>query len=755
MKRQVPWLAAIVAALLCLTPLIPAWASGGDGFIENEFAPESFVTGNDLPGYGQGQLGVVPSTYWRVYQFLAYRAASGQALTDKELASLHINGWKIGALANREDEDPAQARDAWLAARQAVHGALPVQVDTDKYDEATYAIYTNCPADALRRAALTLNERLKADGGQWTRVWLANQDAVFANCALATSLRGGKPKPVSPMPAALPLGAPAWLKLDHAYQTAAAQFYAGQFDAARARFLAIAQNSASPWQKWGVYLAARCLIRKATLERGASPNADPKADEQRWRALLETARGELARSSKTFPAARQLMDWVDARIRPQQRVSELARVLASGRFTPESARLLSDYLLILDTVESEMLAAREPLTAWIGAMQASGSKLRPQAMAKAREQWKAKRDALWLMPLLAQAKAGELSEDELKAAALVPATSPAHLHLQYHLARLAILQGHADEADTRVSAVLQAPLSTLSTATRNRWLGLKMLTDNSREGFFKAALRTPADTVRGVPITDEGSGKQSVTLAPAQAPPAPDQDYGSHLFRQFSLAELQRARPFTKQVPTTDFAGVVWTRAVILGDFATADDYTDELMVGRETTRHLFQRFKAAVGPQAKRDAAMIILINVPELNPALMRSVDTDSRWGCGPGSHVPAVSEEDGGLPSDELLAVWPRFLPEASRSQAEREMKTLLALPKRSDYLAPFLFDWARRQPQDPEVPKALHFFVASTRMECPVYDDRKAPRGKSNSQQAFELLHKRYPRSEWAAKTKYYF
>ncbi len=68
--------------------------------------------------------------------------------------------------------------------------------------------------------------------------------------------------------------------------------------------------------------------------------------------------------------------------------------------------------------------------------------------------------------------------------------------------------------------------------------------------------------------------------------------------------------------------------------------------------------------------------------------------------------------------------------------------------------WLLDWVQRNPNDAEAPKALHFFIASTRMECPVYGE-KIKRQKSYSQQAFELLKKRYPNSEWSAKTKYYF
>jgi len=53
------------------------------------------------------------------------------------------------------------------------------------------------------------------------------------------------------------------------------------------------------------------------------------------------------------------------------------------------------------------------------------------------------------------------------------------------------------------------------------------------------------------------------------------------------------------------------------------------------------------------------------------------------------------------------------------------------------------------QDPRVPEALHLAVRSTRYGCT--DDNTT----KFSKQAFQLLHKNYPKSEWAAKTKYWF
>ncbi|MES2933206.1 MAG: hypothetical protein V4805_06935 [Pseudomonadota bacterium] len=741
----------------------PSYASGGDGFSQNAFAPEFYVMPHDLPAYAAGNLGIVPGSYWRVYHYLAYRALNGQALSKPELDLLKVRDWRVGADGSNWDyanNEPANGVRDWLSARKAIQGAPDVKVTVDStVQNGDYTSFINCPADALQRAALTLAERLKNSDQHWTGVWLANQDTVFANCSLDSGVAMEQRKYIPVLPAALPPKAPAWLKHDHEYQTAAALFYAGKFDAARARFQAISANADSPWQPLGAYLAARCLIRQATLH-SPPPEAGKPADPNPAKALLMQARSELLTQVKSFPPAQKLVDWIDARVQPMQRLNDLSLLLSKGKLNQQSPRLLSDYLLVLDKVEfAAMLNAPDSMTAWIGAMQLGTRDeasldsdkemraLRKSAMSMARRHWKDTGASLWLLPLLSNAKPGELSDDELKAAAAVPADAPGAQTVQYYLARLAIARGQADQADAIVSAQLQKPAASMSHATRNRWLAIKLVSATTMEGFLQAGLRTPADNAPGVPITDEA--------ATAVAQPSPshdyyDMDFERHLFRDLSQTQLtlayQRVPPAQKAL----FPIPLWTRAVVFGDYAGADALTDELMAGRDTTRHLYQRFKDAKTPAAKRQAAMLIMVNAPELHPNIIDPAGGVRFWGCH-------VFDWLNNRPVDALDAAVPNFLDATARADAEKEQTQLLALPIRSSYLGPLLLEWAKQNPHDPEVPKALHFFIASTRMECSAVRPGDAE-GKANisySQQAFQLLKSRYPKSEWAAKTKYYF
>jgi hypothetical protein len=59
------------------------------------------------------------------------------------------------------------------------------------------------------------------------------------------------------------------------------------------------------------------------------------------------------------------------------------------------------------------------------------------------------------------------------------------------------------------------------------------------------------------------------------------------------------------------------------------------------------------------------------------------------------------------------------------------------------------WANAHPQDPRVPEALALAVKSTRFGST--DQQTGELSKA----AFELLHRRYPKSTWADETKYWF
>lgn len=743
-----------------------AWASGGDGgFSENAFAPEFHVPQADIPDYAGGNLGVVPPSFWRVYQFLAYRAISGHPLGKEEVRLLNISGWQVGEPGKKWDYDydaKANGVEAWFAARRSIKSAAPMQArdygGMNNYGEfiygnaGDYGQYINCPANAFERAAQTLAERLKTGGEANAKLWLDGQDAVFRNCRPPVPWVNNKVENDSRIPVVkppeLPANAPSWLVYDREYQTAAAYFYAEKFDEARPAFQAIARNKKSPWQPTGDYLAARCLIRKAMLFysfSGVNPSnvsseyQDAIAARIKKRdELLSTARAELVSAAKSYPPAWELTGFVDAQLRPYERLQELGAALAANKIDAEAVRQLKDYFLLLDkTAGNKIREAADPMTAWIGLMQSQGNEFdyepknieirRKSVMELARKRMQESKDkTAWLVPLVTHARANELSVGERKAVAVLPESSPAYQTVQYQLARIAIAENKLDDGDEIVSRVLGRHQAGMSRANRNRWLALKVVTARTEAEFLRALPRSIAE-MPGVPIPNETA---------TNPPPAPlfDTDYTQHLYRDFALADLKAllaSKNFTAQYASTGkmLKETMWTRAVLLGDFKTADELTDALMPGRDTTKHLYERFKNAKTADEKRLAAMLILVNAPELG---LYGYEYSGGWGLAecPGGNNDACTPQP-------LNFMQPKAVEAARKEQAQLRKLSV------AGYITPILLAWAKQKPDDPEAPKALHFYVSGKRAET------------KDARTAFQLLHKLYPKSEWAARTKYYY
>jgi len=66
---------------------------------------------------------------------------------------------------------------------------------------------------------------------------------------------------------------------------------------------------------------------------------------------------------------------------------------------------------------------------------------------------------------------------------------------------------------------------------------------------------------------------------------------------------------------------------------------------------------------------------------------------------------------------------------------------------DWLSNTLLDWAKNHPDDNRSAEALHFAMRVVRFSA----DGSTKRGH----EIYILLHGRYPDSEWAQKTKYWY
>ena len=94
-------------------------------------------------------------------------------------------------------------------------------------------------------------------------------------------------------------------------------------------------------------------------------------------------------------------------------------------------------------------------------------------------------------------------------------------------------------------------------------------------------------------------------------------------------------------------------------------------------------------------------------------------------------------------------PDFLSQGQKRSASEEWQVLSALDNGPNLMTREVLAWAQRHPDDPRVPEALHLAVRATRYGC-------VDKSTSDlSKKAFQMLHRKYPKSEWAAKTKFWY
>lgn len=336
-------LALLVVVLVLLNGNLIVIACGPT-FIEPVFK-YSYAPENPFENFAAGKFGLIKPTQHRVVLFAAYRYLNGGDFSADEQRDL-VEVWN-SVFKNQEfsDNDLSDAVKDWVKRRKAV---FPKEENApDIYTERTYGGYEffpNCTKNAFETAAKTLDERAASYGSddKDVREWLAGQDKVFTNCA------SGRQIPDAPNGSM-----PEWLQKDREYQLAAADFYSMHYDEAKNRFSLIAADANSPWQETAQYLVGRTLIRKASAVN----------DESQKNLLYTEAEQNLqiaaARGGKYATSAQKLIGLVKFRLRPQERVGELARELSFQNSNNNLRQDLIDYSWLLDKFEKEGLEAEE------------------------------------------------------------------------------------------------------------------------------------------------------------------------------------------------------------------------------------------------------------------------------------------------------------------------------------------------------------------------------------------------------------
>ena len=701
-----------------------------------------------LNRYARGELGVLRPTYARSYLLVAYRHMSGAGVDSREEKAL-VSLWRERLLI---DDEPGidKAMNQWLGERNKITGAgHPAKIDyhytamRNNY----YGVIETCRADGFRTATRTLRARVKQFGAASAAVmaWAQAQDQVFANCAGAKEI-----------PSPLPADAPPLTRADRAYQIAAANFYASFFDESARLFDEIAKDGASPWRGIAPLLVARSLIRCATLDEKDQKEKLTQA-EARLKQILDDPS-----LSATHASAQRLIGFVRYRLAPEKRVRELAREVLRKNAGATIKQDVIDYTRLLDRYEDEdhkvtapASAKRDDITDWLFTFQAKGG----EALRHSLQRW-AETSSLWWMI----ASLVKIDAKHPKAAALLDAAtkvqpgSPSFATAAYHGVRLMIESGRRDDARQRLDELLETPMQT---SVRNQFLTLRTGLARSAAEFFKFARRAPAaveysDDAQEVPATERSLSDAELYLDINSSFVKPFLA-GRESFDEDSVEVMNKALPLDAlkdaalgaELPAhlrRQLAIAAWTRAVLLDDDGAATALAPALLVLAPEMKAQLDTYLATQNSTERKDAAVYMILKFPGMRPHVdvgmgrltkhARIDDYRDNWWCG-------VSGESDVKP--EL----PGFLNDAQRSALAAEKRKLEALQIGVNDLCIRAVEWAKRSPTDPRVPEALHLAVKATRFGC------RDKQTKQRSRLAFDTLHKQYPNSAWAKKTRYYY
>lgn len=748
--------------------------------------------------FAAGKLGVLLPTYPRADLAVAYRYLIGGALS-KDEQEAYAPTYSMAepdpadrAVSSRPAEpEPVSAADAWSKARATYVPAGPKvepsrELKVKQSDGSIWSSdYLNCHDDAFRTAVLTLQSRAKAWGAPSAalRDWIAGQDAVFANC------HGGDA--VLPSPA--PSGSPALLVEDRAYQMAAANFYAADFDKARAGFEAIAQDRASPWHVLGQYLAARTLVRQAFL----TPVGDGK-DGSNATALFDTAKMQeaqtlLERLLKNPPEglARATIEkelgLVRLRTEPMVRLGELANAVAGPKSDPAYPQHLTDLTWFLDTkldqtdlraaspdeayepavqhnyndqgehnyeiayTSLDQLRGTAPLMDWLITYQSPSAGARAHAIAE----WKRTHRLEWLVAAIGKAtKKDAETPDLLKAAAEVQPSSPAWTTVMYHRVRLLIAQGRGQEARA-VLAEAFPQVSKAGTSAVNLFSGLRMRSAMTLAEALAQAPRT---------VLERGSEEQSALDECMEVKKNPRRQYdcaedkgtlalapdaAQWMNRQAPLGTLADAANTTilPERMRQSVAMMAWTRAVLLKDDAMAAKLFPLLP----------KKLQDQAGPGTGFKPLLTLVQNPglrPFLDPGVQRSYSFDfvesygDNWWC---SDWRTLYSQNSEVPVAPVA-----FLTAEQQKAGAAQAAELVARGDAEADLGAQVVAYVDTHPSEPGAAEALYLTLRMVRYGCnrgwadSAEDKAQLEKIKKVRADAARLLRRRYAASAWTKK-----
>ena len=743
----------LIASFLCLFP--SRTSACGPFFTDAMFV---FTKHPDFPleQFAGGKLGVITPSWARSYLVVAYRALAGNALSEKEAKA--VKSLWDDRLSLSESQDDSATRN-WLEARKKVAGANAItEVETFRNREKPndYEQFLNCQADAFQTAIATLDERIKKYGGDSNQVrdWLSAQDIVFGNC------HDGKRLP-DPAADQDPL-----VRADRAYQTAAANFYATNYDQAKQQFDTIAKDKSSPYRIVSPYLAARAMLRKASFAEKPEDAVAPLTEaEDRLNAILKDPSLKLSHG-----AAGRLVNLTRLRLHPEEKLHELARIIVKTDAADNFKQSLWDYTVLLDKfIGDDDESGKKPqlptgiasddLTDWIIAVQSEKDGVAAHAIAR----WEQTKSVVWLVAAMINADAKNPRVNELlSAAADVSTSSPAFPSVSFHRVRLLNETGRRSEARALLDQILSGDRQHWPVSAVNLLLGERMLLAQNLDEFLQTAQREAAG------FSDNNDGREIPMESKDGAQAANGAKFffdldAANIFNKVTPVSIVNESAHAKILPANlrkDVAQAAFVRAALLDEHLTANQAGAVLQEFYPQMKELLTAYQRATTPEARRFAAAFLSLKFPGVRPFVQAGIGRttavdeidsyrDNYWCVEPPTTQAApASDEDPEATNKKRPVIVPDFL-KATQAAGARQFAAVQALGTAPNYLCRMAIEWTEANPNDPRSPEALHLAVRSTRYGC---TDKETGRW---SKAAFDLLHRRYPNTTWAKATKYWF
>ncbi|GAB6139440.1 hypothetical protein JCM14076_01690 [Methylosoma difficile] len=769
MQNPLKTLAFSVSLCWLAIAATPAHACGSD-FAEPVFVfsgrPDNFAD------FAQGNLGIIQPNWNRTVLFRAYRELLGIPLSASEQQGL-IRNWQ--AEFEQKDTDPNNgdvALNHWLTVRKQAFPDLAEPGSIGDYrtlNANAYHVFLNCASDAFETASKTLQARLASyPGSAAVKDWLTAQDLVFANCTQTSSEQLAETA----------ADAPDWLKRDRAYQIAAAHFYAMRWQEAQDGFGKIAADSASEWQSTAKYLLARLAVRQARVYMGDDAHQQKTLYEQALPAINAVLADPQAASFHA--AAQQLLNFVNYRINPENAHNTLAKKLLEPAENPYFFQNLVDYRYLLNSQEygqtvpsTQAMRQASELTDWLFTVQyQSGGYIEPSgddaaaAFRHAYERWQSSQSLPWLVACLMKAAPNTPESTHLlHASSAVKADSPAYLTVNYHVARLLSAQGQSNPARKILDTLLALPKARLNSSTISLLYQQRMLLAQNVDELVKYSQR------QATAFAWNGFSSMLVDLSK----PKEGEDYyrNEREWLDRNMFDADARRTLNLHTPLSLLKQIalhkdlpdylkrrlvmsVWMRAVLLGNDASAQAFTPQLIKYLPELEKAIKPYRQAKNQQARFYEAVWLMLNHPGMRPlveqgegrtvALSERVGNGNDWWCDDDLNSQYV--DDYGNPQSDLPS--PSFYSRADIAQAADENAKLAALTGGSNFLANQVVAWAKYNPNDKRLPEALALAVKATRYGgC-----QNCATGKA-SKAAFDLLHKRFQGSTWQKQTPYWF